>query len=159
MPQGTLSKIHPDKLDTVVNSLFTCNAETATTEMPPLPSELVLKLTTHQTDYLPELLGSGSVELQSQTIVSDFENTDGLIQNRASRGMIIKPSISHYIPFVGLQLTYECHAMEDSCHEQPMYPSIAQNFSIYLNGKHKKMHITQDEKLRKTKYKNVKFHN
>ena len=103
--------------------------------MPPLPSELVLKLTTHQTDYLPELLGSGSVELQSQTTVSEFENTDGLMQKRSSRGLVIKPSVAQYISFVGLQLTYECHAKEDSCHEQPMYQSIAQNFSIYLNGK------------------------
>ena len=122
VPKGSISRVSPDELDTIENSLFTCYAES--NEMP-LPSELTLKLTSHENDYLPELLGSGAVELEPETTATE---------NRTARWLIIKPSVSHYTSFVGLQLTYECHAKEYSCHEQIMFEPIAQNVSLYLNS-------------------------
>ena len=101
----------------------------------PLPSDLSLKLTSHQNDYLTELLGSGSIELEAGTTVEEFENNEGNLQDRASRWLIMKPTVAQYVSSFGLQLTYECHAEQDSCHEQIMFESIAQNVSLYLNGK------------------------
>ena len=133
VPKETLTRVSPEELDSIENSLFTCYASSSS-DMP-LPSELSLKLTSHQNDYLTELLGSGSIELEAGTTVSEFENDEGNLQDRASRWLIMKPTVAQYISSFGLQLTYECHAKQDSCHEQTMFESIAQNVSLYLNGK------------------------
>jgi hypothetical protein len=133
VPKEILTRVSPEELDAIENSLFTCYAESST-DMP-LPSELSLKLTSHQNDYLTELLGSGSIELEATTTVSEFENDEGILQDRVSRWLIMKPSVAQYVSSFGLQLTYECHAKQDSCHEQTMFESIAQNVSLYLNGK------------------------
>ena len=133
MPKETLTRVSPEKLDAIENSLFTCYGASST-DMP-LPSELSLKLTSHENDYLTELLGSGAIELEASTTVSEFENDEGLLQNRTSRWLIMKPGLSQYVSSFGLQLTYECHAKEDSCHEQTMFEAIAQNVSLHLNSK------------------------
>ena len=61
MPKGTLKLESPEKLDSFGDSLFTCYAYA--NDMP-LPSDLKLKLTSHQTDHLAELSSSDAVELQ-----------------------------------------------------------------------------------------------
>ena len=58
----------------------------------------------NQADYLPQLTESDAVELQSGLTISNFTNSDGVLQNRTSRGLIIKPSVTQYIGFLGLQL-------------------------------------------------------
>ena len=77
MPKETLTRESPEELDSIENSLFTCYASSSS-DMP-LPSELSLKLTSHQNDYLTELLGSGSIELEAGTTVEEFENDEGLL--------------------------------------------------------------------------------
>ena len=83
VPMETLTREAPEKLDKIENSLFTCYA-VSSTEMP-LPTGLSLKLTANQNDYLTELLGSGSIELEAETTTDEFENTEGLLEDRASR--------------------------------------------------------------------------
>ena len=61
VPKGTLKLESPEKLDSFGDSLFTCYAFAK--DMP-LPSDLKLKLTSHQTDHLAELSSSDAVELQ-----------------------------------------------------------------------------------------------
>ena len=74
--------------------------------------------------------------LQSGSTFSQAEDNEGVLQNRTSRGLIIKPSVAQYKSFVGVQLTYECHAREDSCHDQIMFESITKTISLHLNGIH-----------------------
>ena len=131
VPKGKLTLESPEKLDTFEDSLFTCYAFANNM---PLPSDLNLKLTSHQTDHLAELSSSDAVELQSGSTFSQAEDSEGILQNRTSRGLIIKPSVAQYKSFVGVQLTYECDAMVNSCHDQTMFEPIAKNISLYLNG-------------------------
>ena len=76
VPKGKLTLESPEKLDTFEDSLFTCYAFT---NVMPLPSDLKLKLTSHQTDHLAELSSSDAVELQSGKIFTPKLRHQGAI--------------------------------------------------------------------------------
>ena len=88
MPKGKLTLESPEKLDTFEDSLFTCYAFT---NVMPLPSDLKLKLTSHQTDHLAELSSSDAVELQSGKIfTTKLSHQVGREKNYRTRAIITR---------------------------------------------------------------------